>query len=230
MLYDGSQEEAYEAARAAIKAAEQVGHSRAAINARVAAIMALFALSRYEQCLEETAAYEACIEKLGAIRFRQGAYLHRGPSLHALNRTGEAIADLEEGIEFARSTGYAFHGPSMISALAVIVDDQERQRALLEEALKACVTGCVGHNQFRIYANGIDVAYKLGDVELLQRITTLAAEFPEGERLAWSDFQGMRGRALLGRLRDGATPHVRAAEEAVLKRGRELGMMHWLPK
>jgi class 3 adenylate cyclase/tetratricopeptide (TPR) repeat protein len=230
MLYDGSQEEAYEAARTAVRAAEQVGHSRAAINARASVIMALFALGRYEECLEEIAAYEACIGKLGAIRFRQGAYMHRGPSLHALSRTGEAIADLEEGIEFARSTGYAFHGPSTVSALAVIIDDGVRRRALIDEALNACLTGCVGHNQFRVYADGIDVAYELGDAELLQRITALAADYPEGERLAWSDFQAMRGRALLGRLRRGETPEVRAAEDAVLQRGRELGMRHWLPR
>ena len=230
MLYDGPQAEAYEAARAAVHAAEKVGHSRAAINARAGAIKALFSLGRYKECLEEIAAYEGCIEKLGTIRFRQNAYLDRGPSLHALGQTKEAIATLEEGIEFAHSTGYAFHGPSIVSSLAVIVEDPARRRALLDEALSACLTGCVGHNQFRVYADGIDVAYGLGDGELLQRLIALAADYPEGERLAWSEFQAMRGRALLGRLLHGDTPEVRVADDAVLRRGRELGMRHWLPK
>jgi hypothetical protein len=80
-----------------------------------------------------------------------------------------------------------------------------------------------------VYSDGIDVAYGLGDVELLQRFTALAADFPEGERLAWSEFQAMRGRALLGRLQHGGSPEVRAADHAVLQRGRALGMLHWLP-
>jgi tetratricopeptide (TPR) repeat protein len=229
LLYDGSQAEAYEAARGAVQAADKVGHSRAAINARAGVIKALFSLGRYEDCLEEIAAFDACIEKLGAIRFRQVAYMHRGPSLHALGRTREAIATLEEGVRFAHSTGYAFHGPSTVSALAVIVDDPARRRALIDEALSACLAGCVGHNQFRVYSDGIDVAYGLGDVELLQRFTALAADFPEGERLAWSEFQAMRGRALLGRLQHVGSPEVRAADHAVLQRGRALGMLHWLP-
>ena len=156
--------------------------------------------------------------------------MHRGPSLHALGRTQEAVAVLEEGIAFARSTGFAFHGPSIVSALAVIVDDPARRRALIDEALNACLTGCVGHNQFRVYADGIDVAYGLSDVELLQRFVALAADFPEGERLAWSDFQAMRGRALLDRLLHGDVPEVREANDIVVKLGRELSMRHWLPK
>jgi class 3 adenylate cyclase/tetratricopeptide (TPR) repeat protein len=228
MLYDGPQAEAYDAARAAVRAAEKIGHSRAEINARAAAVKALLSLGRYEECLEEIALLEGCIEKLGAVRFRQVAYMHRGPSLHALGRTEEAVAILEEGIAFARSTGYAFHGPSIVSALAVIVDDPARRRALIDEALNACLTGCVGHNQFKVYADGIDVAYVLGEAELLQLFITLAADFPEGERLAWSEFHAMRGRALLGRLRYGDAPEVRAADAAVQQRGHELGMRHWL--
>lgn len=72
------------------------------------------------------------------------------------------------------------------------------------------------------------MAYGLGDVELLQQFTALAADFPEGERLTWSDFQRVRGRALLGRLQHGGTPDVRAADDAALQRGRALGMLHWL--
>jgi class 3 adenylate cyclase/tetratricopeptide (TPR) repeat protein len=230
MLYDGSQAEAYDTARAAVQGAERVGHSRAEINARAAVVKGLLSLGRYEECLEEIALFEGCIEKLGAVRFRQVAYMHRGPSLHALGRTQEAVAVLEEGIAFARSTGFAFHGPSIVSAQAVIVDDPARRRALIDEALNACLTGCVGHNQFRVYADGIDVAYGLSDVELLQRFVALAADFPEGERLAWSNFHARRGRALLGRLLHGDVPEVREAIDIVVKLGKELSMRHWLPK
>ena len=74
MLYDGSQAEAYDTARAAVQGAERVGHSRAEINARAAVVKALLSLGRYEECLEEIALFEGCIEKLGAVRFRQVAY------------------------------------------------------------------------------------------------------------------------------------------------------------
>ena len=219
MLFDGSQAEAYDAARAAVQGAERVGHSRAEINARAAVVKALLSLGRYEECLEEITLFEGCIEKLGAVRFRQVAYMHRGPSLHALGRTKEAVAVLEEGIAFARSTGFAFHGPSIVSALAVLVDDRARRRALIDDALTACLTGCVGHNQFRVYADGIDVAYGLRDVALLKQFITLTAEFPEGEQLAWSNFHAMRGRALLGRLLHGDVPEVREANDIVDETG-----------
>jgi tetratricopeptide (TPR) repeat protein len=228
LLYVGSQAEAYDAARAAVQSAERVGHSRAEINARAAVIKALLSLGRYEECLEEIVSCEASIERLGAIRFRQVAYMHRGPSLHAIGRTNEAIATLEEGIEFARSTGFAFHGPSIVSALAVLVDDSARRRDLMEKALTACSIGCVGHNQFMVYADGIDVAYGLGDVDLLKRLIALTTDYAEGESLAWSNFQALRGRALLGRLLQGDIPEVRKANDAAVKRGRELSMRHWL--
>ncbi len=230
MLFDDSQAKAYDAARAAAQGAEQVGHSRAEINARAAIVKALLSLGRYAECLEEITLFEECIEKLGAVRFRQVAYMHRGPSLHALGRTKEAVAVLEEGIAFARSTGFAFHGPSIVSALAVLVDDMARRRALIDDALAACLAGCVGHNQFKVYADGIDVAYSLRDVALLKQFITLTAEFPEGEQLVWSNFHAMRGRALLGRLLHGDVPEVREANDKVVNLGRELSMGHWIPR
>ena len=68
--------------------------------------------------------------------------------------------------------------------LAVLVDDSAQRRELIETALTACSMGCVGHNQFMVYADGIDVAYGFGDVELLKRLIALATDYPEGERLA----------------------------------------------
>jgi hypothetical protein len=79
-----------------------------------------------------------------------------------------------------------------------------------------------------VYADGIDVAYGLGDVDLLKRLIALTTDYAEGESLAWSNFQALRGRALLGRLLQGDIPEVRKANDAAVKRGRELSMRHWL--
>jgi class 3 adenylate cyclase/tetratricopeptide (TPR) repeat protein len=229
LIYTAAQETAYRAANDAIALAIRVGHSRAEINARAAAVKALFALARHQECLDEIARLEDCIERLGAQRFRQLAFVFVGRALDALGRTNEAIEKFEEGLEFAHVTGFAFHGPAIASGFAATVRDPARRIELMAEAENGIAAGCVGHNQFRVYADGIDVAYALADPEKLRRYVGLLEGYPEGETVAWSTFHVWRGKALLNFLEDGATAKARTAFHRALEQSDELGMRFWQP-
>ena len=228
MLYTGSQLAAYEAACAAVEAAARVGHTRAEINAGLVVFMALFLMARYDECLEQVSRVEHCIDRLGAFRFKQATLLYNGRALLALGRTSEAITVLEKGIELARSTGFAFHGPSITGALAAAVEDRERKIDLIDRAVASCAAGCVGHNQLHVYPFGIDVAYEIQDPAMLGHYIELVANYPKDEQLVWTEFQAMRGRVLLARLERGDTPKVQAAYQAAILRSKELSIRYWI--
>jgi hypothetical protein len=152
-----------------------------------------------------------------------------GRALDALGRTNEAIEKFEEGLEFAHVTGFAFHGPAIASGFAATVRDPARRIELMAEAENGIAAGCVGHNQFRVYADGIDVAYALADPEKLRRYVGLLEGYPEGETVAWSTFHVWRGKALLNFLEDGATAKARTAFHRALEQSDELGMRFWQP-
>lgn len=227
MVYTGPVPAAYETAAEAINAAMRIGHARAEINARAAATKALFALARFEECLQEIERQKQAVDRLGAARFKQLAFVFEGRVLHALGRIEEALAVQAPGLDFARATGFAFHGPAIASAAAVIESDPVRKRALMAEAEAGIVAGCVGHNQFRVYADGIDVARALGDEAMLVRFIELLDRYPEEERVGWSEFHAARGRALLALMcgDDGADAAQAVRRATTL--GERLGMHFW---
>ncbi|MEQ9813153.1 MAG: adenylate/guanylate cyclase domain-containing protein [Azospirillaceae bacterium] len=225
--YAGSQQEAHAMACRAIEEAAQVGHSRAEINANAALLKCLFAMRRFEACLEAVQRYEKLVERIGALRFRQVAHLVTSRSLHGLGQREAAEAAALAGVAFAKETGYAFHGPAMSSAAAVIATEPARKHALTQEALRGVADGCVGHNQFSVYADGISVAFDLGDEAMLESFIEKAEGFPGDEEVAWSGFHVLRGRALLSRLRSGGTARSEALCAAANQRAEELMLLAW---
>ncbi|HSR72193.1 MAG TPA: adenylate/guanylate cyclase domain-containing protein, partial [Kiloniellales bacterium] len=224
LSYAATHQEACEAARAAIEAAVRVGHARAEINALGALASALLGLARYEECLEATDRLDDRIERLGALRFLQHSILLRGRALHGLGRTDEAIARLRDGLAQAEEGGFAFRGPALVSGLAVVAEDAAEKRASMERADRGIAQGCVGHNQFRVYADGIDVAFALGDAAMLRRYIELMEGYPPDETVAWSVAHAERGRALLAQLEQGDTPEAVELMRAADRRLAELGL------
>ncbi|WP_170134961.1 adenylate/guanylate cyclase domain-containing protein [Acuticoccus kandeliae] len=225
MMYDGSLDEALVQTREALAAATRVGHLRAEINARAGVVKIEAARANHEAALDAVEGLDAAIARLGAGRFRQVSQYATGMALGALGRPEEAVRLLEAALAESERGGFAFHGPCLLSALARQVDDPARARALIERAAQACTEDCVGHNQFIVYADGIDVAARLRDAALLARFTALADSYPADERLAWSVFQAERGRALLLEMEgDAAAP---AALAAVNAEARRLALHAW---
>lgn len=225
--YTTAQEVAYEAARQAMAAAAQVGHNRAELNADAAVLKCLSAMARHEECLQEIEAYEQRVERLGAHRFGQVAGVVRAKSLGALGRIEEAQKAAKDGVALAKATGYAFHGPAMSSAAAVVASSPDRKRALMAEAEEGVAAGCVGHNQFRVYADGITVAWDLRDLAMLRHYVGKAAAYPGDETVAWSEFQALRGRALLFRLEQADAEESQAALADARQMAQSLQFLAW---
>jgi class 3 adenylate cyclase/tetratricopeptide (TPR) repeat protein len=227
MIYTGAQTHAYAAAVKAAESAVTLGHSRAEINARAAILMTLLSVARYDDCLAEAERMKACVDRLGAKRFEQVIYLFGGLAKYGVGRTEDAIAFLREGVEFAHETGFGFHGPCLASALAVCEQSRDRKTELMNVAEEAIAAGCVGHNQFRVYADGIDVAYAMNDTSMLDRFVNAMACYPKDEVVLWGKVHALRGRVLLDRLqrRDCAESELAAGQLA--EQLAENQLRHW---
>jgi class 3 adenylate cyclase/tetratricopeptide (TPR) repeat protein len=196
MLYLSPQRDALDEARGAAEAAARVGHRRAELNARVAAVFALLMLSELDACRAEVASAQALVRHLGAWRFEQSCLRALGYIALAEGRSSEAIEHLRHALDIARETGMTFHGPNVLGDLALAVEAPDERRAALAEAEAIIAAGCVGHNQLRFYPAAIDTSLELADFDQAERYARALEDFTGAEPLPWADFFCARGRAL----------------------------------
>lgn len=196
MLYFAPQENALEEALAAVAAAAKIGHLRAELNARLAAVSALTALGRLDACRAMADEVDALIQHLGARRFEQHRLLHLGLIAHAEGRQAEAVELLQRALEVARATALTFHGPGILGALALVNAEADASRQFLAEAEAIMAAGCVGHNQLQFYPLAIERALACGDYGEVERYASALEDFTRSEPLPWSDFFVAQGRAL----------------------------------
>jgi class 3 adenylate cyclase/tetratricopeptide (TPR) repeat protein len=207
-LYFDPQKAVFDAAIAAAEAAERVGHHRAELNARLAAVFASSSLGTWEDLRTQAEKTEILVRRLGARRFLQGSLLHLGKAALAEGRRDEALALLEEALAISRETGIGFHGPNTLGALARAAADPDERRRALAEGEQVIDRGCVAHNYLRFYPDAIDVALEFGEWDEAERFAAALEDLTRPEPLPWSDFFVARGRALavIGRGRaDGST-------------------------
>ena len=206
MLYFRPQDEVVAAAEAATEAAARVGHLRAELNARVAAVFALFNLAEVGRAWSRSsgrkpssaasapgASRPVCLRCLGRVA------LQRRPA-----RRGR-VSCCARRSSVCRRTGITFEGPRALSALALAVADPAERRALLAEGEAIIRGGCVGHNPLFFYPDAIEVCLELGEPGEAERHAAALEDYTRPEPLPWADFYIARGRALadLGRgLRD----------------------------
>jgi len=220
LVFTDRQDLALEAARAAIAHAKEVGHTRAEINARAAVMKSSLNLGLWEEAMEAAEQNSRMISRLMAPRFHQVSAMALGRALTELGRREEAVEVLRAGIASAEQSGFSFHGPSLCSALALAVSAEAEKRTLLRSAHDGIVAGCVGHNEYRVYAEGIDVGADLRDAALIRWCAEKLAAFPGSERVAAACFHARRGR-LLADIAEGREPV--AEIEAVLAAADRLG-------
>jgi hypothetical protein len=224
MVYFRPQREVVERATAAAQAAARVGHLRAELNARVAAMFALFNLDEVAACREQAEQGQALVRRLGAWRFEASCLRHLGRLALCDGRRGEAVELLRQAVEACRRTGVTFEGPRTLSALALAVGDRAERRALLAEGEALIRAGCVGHNPPYFYPDAIEVCLELGEPNEAERHAAALEDYTRPEPLPWADFHVARGRALAARGRgkwDGAT---RAELERLAGEARRAGL------
>jgi tetratricopeptide (TPR) repeat protein len=200
-LYSGPQEEVLGEALSAAEAAKRVGHHRAELNARAAAIFATSALSDFKRLREQVDEARAIVDRLGARRFMQSCLLYLGKAALAEGRRAEALELLEDALAISRESGIGFHGPNILGALAEALKDPKRRRRALADGEAILRQGAVGHNHLRFYPDAMATALDLGDWDEAERYAAALEEYTRAEPLPWSDFFAARGRALatLGR-------------------------------
>jgi class 3 adenylate cyclase/tetratricopeptide (TPR) repeat protein len=216
-LYFRPQQDALEHALAAAAAAVKVGHGRAELNARMAALFALSALAELEACREQVARAQTLVHRLEARRFEQPCRLYLARIALAEGRRSEAVELLEQALDIGRRTGIGFHGPHILGALAHALERPEERRRRLAEGEALIRAGCVGHNQLRFYPDAIEVALDLGDHDEVERYAAALEDYTRPEPLPWSKFFIAWGRALAAfghGLRDSAlTDEIRRLRE-----------------
>ena len=196
MLYFDPQETVFDAALAAAEAARRVGHLRAELNGRAAALFAtstLGALDRLKVVAEEIT---ALVRRLGARRFLQSCLLYQGKAALAEGRRQEALELIREAFALSRETGLGFHGPTVLGGLAEAVEDPDERRRALAEGEAILGQGAVSHNYLRFYPLAIDTLLDLGDWDEAERYAAALEDYTRAEPLPWSDFFIARGRAL----------------------------------
>jgi class 3 adenylate cyclase/tetratricopeptide (TPR) repeat protein len=228
-LYFDPQKSAFDAAIAAAEAAERVGHLRAEINARLAAVFACSSLGAWDDLRTQARRIDSLIRRLGARRFLQGALLHVGKAALAEGRRDEALVLLEEALAISRETGIRFHGPNVLGALATAAADPDRRRRALAEGEQVIAAGCVAHNPLRFYPDAIEVALDLGEWDEAERYAAALEDVTRLEPLPWSDFFIARGRALAALGRDGVAESAKPELARLQAEARRLDYRMALP-
>jgi tetratricopeptide (TPR) repeat protein len=226
MVYFRPQREALERALAAAQAAARVGHLRAELNARVAAIFALFNLDQVAACRKQVEQAQALIRRLGAWRFEASCLRHLGRLALRAGRPGEAVELLRQAIEVCHRTEVTFEGPRTLSALALAVEDRAERRALLAEGEALIRTGSVGHNPLYFYPDAIDVCLELGEPAEAERHAAALEDYTRPEPLPWAAFHIMRGRTLAGLVQRPSDVALAAKLRGIKAEGNFLGLMH----
>jgi class 3 adenylate cyclase/tetratricopeptide (TPR) repeat protein len=229
MVYFRPQGEAAEQATMAAQAAARVGHLRAELNARAAAMFALFNLDEVAACREQAENGQALVRRLGAWRFEASCLRHLGRLALRDGRRGEAVDLLREAVEVCRRTGITFEGPRTLSALALAVEDRAERRALLAEGEAIIRGGCVGHNPLWFYPDAIEVCLELGKPDEAEGHAAALEEFTRPEPLPWAAFYVARGHALAAWDRGKRDDATRAELERLADEARRAGLHLALP-
>ena len=122
--------------------------------------------------------------------------MHMARALTIEGRRAEAVERLDAALEVARATAITYSGPRLSGALALATEDPAIRQQALDEGEEILSQGCVGHNHFWFYRDGMDVALAVGDFDTVDRYAAALEEYTRSEPLPWTDFCIARGRAL----------------------------------
>jgi tetratricopeptide (TPR) repeat protein len=228
-FYVGELAETYADALAAVQAAEQVGHHRAAMIG--CHIVYLAGKARREAAIGRQHVDRALdlSRQLGARRFEAEALLFQGEILEADGRRAEALATIRRALEISRETGMAYIGPAILGVLARTTDDPEERHAALAEGEQLLASGLISHNYFWFYHDAIETSLEQRDWDGVERYAQALADYTCSEPLPFVALVIACGRALAAFGRNPHHPDAARDLEHARRRAEELGWLAGLP-
>jgi tetratricopeptide (TPR) repeat protein len=176
--------------------AAKVGQQRAEMVARAASGYILPDLGELDRAKEQCEQALSLARHLGARRFEASSLRHLARVVAAQGHRAQALALLDEAYTIGSESGITFAGPWVLGAVAVITDDPDKRRWALDEGEKVLGRGCVFHNYFWFYRDGIEVSLETADWAGLDRYASALERFTRAEPVPWTSFFIARGRAL----------------------------------
>jgi hypothetical protein len=112
------------------------------------------------------------------------------------NRPDPARVCIDQALALARDGGMKFFGPTVLALAARLANEPTERVALLDEGEKVLNEGCVSHNYFLFYRDGIEAALEIRDWRRAENYCDALERYTSAEPLPWSDLFVKRGRAL----------------------------------
>ncbi len=184
------------ACHAGIKKATQIGHIRAAVLSHVGAAQIYSDMADWKSASYHAAAIQELSERIGTRRFIARALHRQGVLRLVAGDNGTAVELFTEAIAISRETGIGYCGPLIFAALARAISDPSEREAALSEGEALMAKGCVSHNFFEFYEDGMELMLQLGDQNRLERYAKALEHYTRSEPLPRTDFFVARARAL----------------------------------
>jgi hypothetical protein len=138
----------------------------------------------------------ALVQRLGAMRFEAQNLTWLGRIMILEGRQSEALELFEQSLQISRETGLGFTGPRALSGIALVTEEPERRRSVLEEGEAILRSGAISHNYFWFYRDAIEVSLNTGDWAEVERYAVALEDYTRSEPLPWCEHFIARGRTL----------------------------------
>jgi hypothetical protein len=139
---------------------------------------------------------KALVERIGTRRFMARGLHHEGRIRLAQGDRREAAKLCRTAMKISRETGIGYCGSTILATLARATDDADERTEALSEGERLLDEGCVSHNYYEFYIEGMDGALERQDWALVDRYASALEDYTRAEPLPRTDFFIARGRAL----------------------------------
>ncbi len=160
--------------------------------------------------LEAFARSAAIAQRVGARRLEAQALEHLARTQAFGGEIGAARETGQKAVDIALEHGRNFVGPKALSALALALDDPDRQDDLLAQGAVIIAEGCVGHSHLHFYTDASAVMLARHDWDRAVAFADDLAAFTASEPLPMVDLSIRQTRILAEAGRAGVNPRTHA--------------------
>jgi tetratricopeptide (TPR) repeat protein len=187
---------AFTASLSAIEIGERVGHHRAALIVHFSASQLYFDTGEFSKAEMHLDRMKALIERIGTRRFMARGLHHKGRIRLAQGNRHEAAKLCRSAMKISHETGTGYCGALILATLARATDNADERTDALSEGQRLLDEGCLSHNYYEFYIEGMEGALERRDWELVERYAEALKAFTSIEPLPRTEFLIARARAL----------------------------------